>query len=42
MLFPGLCGTGRSSWLGEGFGGDMLGGKGFETLELGFIILYSP
>ena len=33
MLFPGLGGTGRSSWLGEGFGGDMLGGKGFETLK---------
>ena len=33
MLFPGLCGMGRSRWLGEGFGGDMLDGKGFETLN---------
>ena len=24
---------GRSMWLGKGFGGDMLGGKGFETLR---------
>lgn len=33
MLLPGLCGMGRSRWLREGFGGDKLGGKGFETLK---------